>query len=149
RIVGAEGIDAEMHEPAARRVRPQSRNDDPRAVADVEPDLLDALGTALVPCLHDEPVRPVGQVARVEHEIRRQGAGDDRFRIVVQVDTDARRVHSFSSWRCSSPRMRYLGCRLSVSPGFKSIFSISAKQASVMAPATTMMTTLPSSGPAR
>src|SRR6185312_15729766 len=96
-IVAAEGIHRQPHHPAARTVRPQTRNDDTRAILDVEGDLLISLAAAVIACPDDEAVRTVLQLPGIERQIEWQRALEERLGILVQVDADARRIHSASS----------------------------------------------------
>src|SRR5690348_16093824 len=75
----------------------QTGNDDARSVLHAEWNLLDALATVLVLCTNGQTVRTVVHPVRIEDDVGRQLAVDDRLGIVVEKHANARLVGEFGS----------------------------------------------------
>src|SRR6185312_10784391 len=124
----------------------QARDQDAGPVLHMERDLFDTFRAALILGADDQPMRAVGQCARVQGQRRRQFPADDRLRLVVQEDPNVWFGHGQYLQR-SGRRMSYLAWCGSFSPGRKIIQNIATKQPVVMMPATDATATMPHNGP--
>lgn len=68
----------------------QTGNDDARSVPYLKWNLLDAFATVLILRTDRQSMRAILHVARIEDDVGRQLAIDDRLRVVVQKHAHAR-----------------------------------------------------------
>jgi hypothetical protein len=97
RVVAAERIDGKAYLAAARGVRAQPGDDNAWPVVHPERKFFDALAAVLVLRPNHQLVWTVFKTSRVEVDLGGQFLIDDRLRIAIEINTNARLFHGVTS----------------------------------------------------